>query len=197
MFKNLFGKKDDKPQLDKVAVAVHNSTLKMMTHEVFMHYFDENTKPNHQDPGWQNQEIYFWLASEPFEKKSLPPTFKKLEEKYFVVNKVPQGLSFTVSEAMPWFGMPGGGKKHCFAKENAPITISSLINSNVISYIHIIDLHPDHLEILKDRANYCLLLDSGTMRYEPMTDRFFFKDQKVSLGEAYQLGGVKVIKTNT
>lgn len=196
MFKKLFGKKNSGKELNDLSEAINNSTLKMLNHQLFMHYYDENATPEPQNPAWQNQGIFFWAAKESFEQKSLPPDFKELEEKYFIVNKIPSSIFVSKVTVVPWFGMPGGGDKYFFTDGDAQLPISKLISSKSLSYVQIIDLEKEDLNILRDRENYYLLLDSESVRFEPTTDKFFFREKETSLGGAYSLGGVKVIKLN-
>jgi hypothetical protein len=193
MFKNLFGKGKEPAKQDPIAEAVNKSTLKMLNHELFMHYYDENTPPNPQDQGWRNQGIFFWAATEPFEKKSLPPEFKEFEHRFFIVNGVPDSLTLSASIVMPWFGMPGGGEKLFFSEGEAHIPIDALVQAKILSYVDIIDLNEGNLHILTNREQYYLLLGDD-VDYEPSTDTFYFQERETTLGGAYKAGGIQVIR---
>ena len=187
-------KKKKQVQPDAISIAVNNSTLRMLTHQLFMHYFDATMPVEPNNPEWQNQGIFFWNADERFERKSLPPNFKDLEEKYFIVNEVPVDVSVSKGTAIPWFGMPGGGDKYFFVKNDAHFPIKELIPSSAISYVELIKLNPSNLHVLNDRVNYSLLLDTEKVRYEPHSDKFFLNGSETNLGGCYQGGGVKVIR---
>lgn len=196
MFKNLFGKKKDSTPGNILEEAVNNATLKTLTHPLFMHYYDENLVADPANPAWQNQGIFFWSAKESFERKSLPEEFKKLEERHFIVNDVPEEISFLQGTVMPWFGMPGGGTKYYFSESQNEIPIQNLIQSNALTYVELIELTETNTEILNDRSNYYLLLDGDSMRYDPAGDAFYFNNKKTTLGGAYLLGGIRIIKMN-
>ncbi|MEQ8580340.1 MAG: glycohydrolase toxin TNT-related protein [Marinoscillum sp.] len=194
MFKNLFKKKNSGSSIDELTEAVNGATLRMLNHQLFMHYFDENTSPEPENPAWQNQGIFFWSANEPFEKKSLPPEFQHLEERYFIVNEIPSKYSVSKGDVMPWFGMPGGGEKYFILSGQSQIPINELISSGSLSYLELVSLTKDNMAMLHDREHYYLLLDSETVRYEPNSDKFFFKNNECSLGEVYKQGGIRIVR---
>lgn len=90
--------------------------------------------------------------------------------------------------------MPGGGFKYSFVSGENPIPINDLVVSNSLSYVQIVKLNKENLDVLHNRENHFLLLDSDTVRYEPTSDKFYFKDEETSLGGAYKKDGVKVIR---
>ena len=194
MFKNLFGKKPMEPASDEISDAVNRSTLKMLNHQLFMHYFDANTAPDPDNPAWRNQGLFFWKAKETFDRKSLPPDFKKFEECYFIVNELPPEISVSKGIVAPWFGMPGGGDKYSFVSGENLIPINDLLSSKALTYVQIVVLNRGNLDILNDRENYYLSLDSDTVRYDPNSDKFSFKNKETSLGGAYKKGGVKILR---
>ena len=208
MLKNLFKKKKDKESPAKpvgnreiktsesLADKVNSSTLPMLTHKLFMHYFDPNTKADFNNPEWKNQGIFFWTAKEEFEKKSLPPNFKNLEKRFFLINEIPPKLKLSAGKVMPWFGMPGNGEKYFLTNGDSELQIESLLKQNIIQYVEVIELTESNTEILTDRNCFRILLDDETMKYEPSSDKFFFNGKEASLGEAFNLKGIKIIKVN-
>jgi hypothetical protein len=205
MFKKIFGKKeivvsDEKADLnklnnnDQLADAVNNSTLKMLTHELFMHYYDPTAILNINDSSWQNQAIFFWQASESFERKSLPPNFKEMEHRFFICNGIPDGVILNKGQVIPWFGMPGNGDKYFFSINGENVLLQLLVENNHLQYIELITLTEHNKNILFDRENYYLLLDSKTMSFDPKSDKFFFDGVEVTLGMAFRKDGVKIIR---
>lgn len=198
MFKNLFRKNNDSTsnnndQLD-LRELVNRSTLPLLTHKLFMHYFDPNAAVDEQNPEWQNQGIFFWTSKEAFERKSLPPHFKNLEKKYFIVNQLPPNYQVALGKAIPWFGMPGNGDKYYIHEAEKQLTLDKLAAQQVISYVKRIELIQENANVLHDRLNYRLLLDDQTMRYDPSSDKFYYNNTEVSLGGAFELGAVEILK---
>ncbi|WP_421871614.1 glycohydrolase toxin TNT-related protein [Marinoscillum sp.] len=194
MFKNLFKRSKQKPDSKLLAQKVNDSTLKMLFSDLYMHYYDVHRSPDPTNPEWQNQGCFFWKADEPFERKSLPPHFTGLDKKHFTVNDIPSNISVSVGTAAPWFGMPGGGQKYCFKMNNQVIPISDLINNGSISYIEEIELSDDNLSVLHDRDNYLLLVNPESVRYVQGNDSFYVNEEKMTLGQIFTEGYIKVIK---
>ncbi len=63
------------PELRK---KIEESTLQIMTHDLYMHYHTDDIVEDASNPEWQNQALFFWKNNEAFEKKSLPPNFEGL-----------------------------------------------------------------------------------------------------------------------
>jgi hypothetical protein len=221
MFKNLFGKKEQKDQSvttlkkgDKVISfgddvlyktirqlsqemqqLINQSPLKIMQTQLFMHYWNpEMTNINENDPTWQNQAIYFWTAEEPFEKKSLPPFFQEYEKKFFVIAKSSDDISFSSGTAIPWFGMPGGAEKIFGKKGDSDVTIKELFDDGIIEYVDFVDLNESNAAILRQNEKYFFLVDNRIVRF--LNNDFFVKDKRVPLSVAYEIGGVHIVKKN-
>lgn len=199
MLKHLFSRKNRQPETvsdprHPLVKAMDDSTLLLITHQVFKHYYDPQTLPNQHDPAWQNQGIFFWEEHEPFERQSLPPAFREYAQRFFIVEEIPSGISVVKNTVLPWFGMPGNGTKYAFTDNQGHIALEPLFARQSLRYIVFEPLTAHSSGILHDRSRFFLLLDHETMRYDPTTDRFFLNEHPVSLGEAWQKGSVRVVR---
>lgn len=131
MFKNLFKIKsaanETQPTAAKLSpqlkALVETAPLLMLPQRLFVHFQSDNLKEEPGNPDWENQAVFFWDYDEPFEKKSMPPHFKNYPEHYFVYSKpFPEGMRFLSAEVIPWFGMPGGGRKYHVEFKDAHVT---------------------------------------------------------------------------
>ncbi len=195
MFKKFF-KKNGKVQKDdsiasKFDWLINEALLTFNNGDCFMHYYDKNTKKNKQDPSWQNQGIFFWKADELFEKKSLPDTFLNFEKMTFMINQIPEYVTFRAGKAIPWFGKPGGGDKFFFDYQNTQITLEEAKEMNVIFYCNEVVLNQDNLHILKDRDHYFFKISSNIKFIDK---EFYLNESKISLSELYKLGLLKVFE---
>ncbi|MBP4137983.1 hypothetical protein [Flavobacterium geliluteum] len=177
-------KEENKFEPNKIDWLINDSILTFMPRELYMHYWDNNTEKNLQDPSWQNQSVYFWNNSEPFERKSLPEFFENFEKKLFVFHEVPDYISLVSAKAIPWFGMPGEGDKFCLRYDDQPITLEEAHKLNIIKYVEIIELNYENLGVLNDRDNYCFLIDPKEVTFE--NQLFYLNGEKISLAELYQ-----------
>jgi len=171
---------------------INESCLAILTHPMFMHYWSGTTKKNSQDPEWQNQAYFFWETTEPFERKSLPPTFKKFNRKYFLIKNVIEGIQLQKATAIPWFGMPGGGSKYAFTLNNTEQSIIDLVDKEMLEYIEIITLTDDNDYVLQDRENYFFHMNQTKLQYQ--NNSFFLNGKPVSIIDAYKSGGLQVLK---
>ncbi|MDD4604629.1 MAG: glycohydrolase toxin TNT-related protein [Bacteroidales bacterium] len=205
MLKGLFGKKKEEnaslnseEKTSKVRFStdlkskIESSTLKLMTHDLFMHYWSENLIENKSNPEWKNQAIFFFRYKEPFEKQSLPPHFRELQQKTFIVNGLPESVSVSSGQVMPWFGMPGGGTKYFFQFNDKEIQIKELINKGSLSYVEIVKLSDSNSNILTDRENYFFLMDTSMIQF--VKGKFFNNNMEISFSDAVEIGGLEVIK---
>lgn len=177
--------KEDTFESNKIDWLINDSILTFMPRELFMHYFDGSTVKDLQNPSWQNQGIYFWKEKEPFENKSLPELFEKMERKLFVINEGPDYITMASGKAMPWFGMPGGGDKFFFRyDETTTVTLEEAQKLDIIRYVEIVELNYDNLSILNDRDNYCFIIDPKEVKFE--NQLFYYDGEKISLAELYQ-----------
>ncbi|MDX6180873.1 hypothetical protein SGQ44_01815 [Flavobacterium sp. Fl-77] len=177
-------KEENKFEPNKIDWLINDSILTFMPRELYMHYWDNNTEKNLQDPSWQNQGVYFWNNNEPFERKSLPDFFENFEKKLFVFHEVPDYISLVSAKAIPWFGMPGEGDKFCLRYDDHPITLEEAHKLNIIKYVEIIELNYENLGVLNDRDNYCFLIDPKEVTFE--NQLFYLNGEKISLAELYQ-----------
>jgi len=205
MFKRLFGKKKEEEGISKVEGdnstskfsselknKIESSTLQLLTHDLFMHYWSENLSENYSNPEWQNQAIYFWRNEESFEKKSLPPHFNDLQHKVFIINGLPPSVSASGGPAMPWFGMPGGGIKYFFQSNGHQIPLKELVTKDNLSYIEMIELSNSTPDIFKDRENYFFLLNKTVIKF--VNGNFFHNEKELSFAEAVEMGGFSLIR---
>lgn len=177
-------KEENKFEPNKIDWLINDSILTFMPRELYMHYWDNNTEKNLQDPSWQNQGVYFWNNNEPFERKSLPEFFENFEKKLFVFNETPDYISLVSAKAIPWFGMPGEGDKFCLRYDDHPITLEEAHKLNIINYVEIIELNYENLGVLNDRDNYCFLINPKEVTFE--NQLFYLNGEKISLAELYQ-----------
>ena len=171
---------------------IEQSCLAIVSYPMFMHYWSGKTKANSKDPSWQNEAIYFWSTQESFEKKALPPQFKNFEKKYFLVKQVLASVQLHRGQAIPWFGMPGGGDKYLFVENNTERSIPDLIRKEMLEYVEIIHLTDDNDYVLQDRENYFFHLNQQMVQYQ--NQHFVLDGKKVSIVDAYISGGLQVIK---
>lgn len=205
MFKKLFSKKEgittysnsienqnsNSKFSNELKSKIEKSRLQLMTHELFMHYWSENLKEDSKNPEWQNQAVFFWKFKEPFEKKSLPPSFKNIQEKYFIVNQIPDNTSIAAGQVMPWFGMPGGGMKYYFQNEGTQIQINKLANSNAITYVDVIELSDLNSEYLTKTESCYFLMDTNVINFSE--GKFFYNQKEIQFSDAVENGSIQLI----
>lgn len=205
MFKGLFGrKKEENSSLNSeeknskrsfsngLKSKIESSTLQLMNNDLFMHYWSDDLVENPSNPEWQNQAIFFWNYKEPFEKQSLPPNFKDLRKKTFIINGLPETVSVSGGQAMPWFGMPGGGTKYFFQREGSQIPIKELVQNDNLNYVEIVNLSDSNSDILTDRDNYFFLMDESILDFS--NNKFYHNSKEVSFADAVELGGLEIIR---
>jgi hypothetical protein len=197
MLKDLFKKKksdSNKMFSPELKNKIESSSLHLLTHELFMHYWTDNLVENHSNPEWQNQAIFFWRYDEPFEKQSLPGHYREFQRKPFIVKGIlPENIAVGVGEVMPWFGMPGGGMKYFFQKGREAIRIEDI--GKQLVYMEIIPLSDENSTILTERDNYYFLMDTRIIRFEK--GLFYRDDKETRLSDAVESGEIKVIKLKT
>jgi len=176
--------------------ALAHATLPLLATQLYMHYWLPNLpEENTQDQTWQNQVLFFWKAEEPFPNKSLPPVFETFQEKTFVFVGDTTALSLQVAQAAPWFGMPGQGEKHLCLRHGHEITIPALHRLGIVDYVERVELTPDNLATLTDRAHYFFLVDSQLTPFENGT--FYWRGQPVAIDVAYSVGGLRLARRAT
>lgn len=173
---------------DDVTSKLEASTLLLRFSDVFMHYWDGATPEDHNNPEWQNQGLFFWLADEEFPRKSLPPVFEKMEKKFFLIQKQVSIFRVTV---IPWFGMPGGGTKMAFGNTDQPTPIKDIKEQGYIQYIEIVELANNNTDILSDRENYIILVNTN-IKFE--NNSFCLNGTPISLTQAYMIGLINIAK---
>jgi len=206
MFRKLFGKKTEtKKTVDndnsnitgkkfsvELKQRIEQSRLQLMTHELFMHYWTDNLTEETENPEWQNQTVFFWKFKELFEKKSLPPNFKELEKKYFIVNGLPDNINVSSGQVMPWFGMPGGGTKYLFQTSDKQIQINDLAMNNEISYVEVVELSDSNSDILTKLEDYFFLMDTTMINFD--RGKFYFEQKQIPFADAVEIGGLELIR---
>lgn len=173
---------------DDVSSKLEASTISLWIGELFMHYWNDATIEDRNNPEWQNQGLYFWLANEDFPNKSLPPVFEKMNKKFFRITNTVQTFKGTV---IPWFGMPGGGLKMGFGNSNNPTPIKDIEELGYIEYVEIIELSAQNLEILNNRENYTLLANTH-IKFE--NNEFYLDGKPITLTQAYSIGVINIAK---
>ncbi|MGG8496881.1 hypothetical protein ACQY1Q_10720 [Tenacibaculum sp. TC6] len=163
----------------------------MLGGNVLMHYFDPKATKNKQDPAWQNQGVFFWSGDEEFNKKSLPDEFLALEQKYFLLRKLPEYIEIKSTRVIPWFGKEGGGTKHMFIYNNDAITIEEASELKCLSYIEFVELNQDNLSVLQDRDNYIFIADEHLSFQDTLP---YYNNVPTSLSELYHKGKLKIVK---
>ena len=171
---------------------IEASTIRLLTHEIFMHYKDENTKEDWRDQGWMNQGVFFWRKDEKFERKSLPPFFLSYDKKYFILEPMPDEYGLRRGEATPWFGMEGGGDKLSIVANEEYVTLEKLQNNNFISYVEIVTPTIENGEIFKDKENYFFVINSDIVVFKNYA--FYYQAGEISISKAYSLGGLTLVK---
>lgn len=173
---------------DKVSSELEASTIPLWIGQLYMHYWDGKTPEDYNNPEWQNQGFYFWLAEEKFPNKSLPPVFEKMNKRFF---RIINGIPVFKGTAIPWFGMPGGGTKMGFGDANNPTSIKTIKEQGYIEYVEFVELSEYNLDILNDRNNYTLLANSNIK----LENNVFYLDEKpITLSHAYSIGVINVAK---
>ncbi len=181
-----------KDELSKFNWLINESILTFSLGVNFlMHYFNQKSIKNKQDPAWQNQGIFFWSIDEKFDNKSLPDDFLNYEEKYFMLNKLPEYIEIKSTRVIPWFGKEGGGTKHMFTYNNDAITIEEAFELKCLGYIEFIQLNQDNLSILQDRDNYIFIADNHLSFNDSLP---YYKNKVTSLSELYHSGKLKIAK---
>lgn len=173
---------------DETSFKLDSSTIPLWVGQLYMHYWDNVTPEDYNNPEWQNQGLYFWLAEEDFPNKSLPPVFEKKEKKFFrIINEIQvfRGI------AIPWFGMPGGGLKMGFGDPNTPTPISTVKEQGYIEYLEVVELSDINSEILNDRKNYILLANSNI---KAENNIFYLDGNPITLSQAYSIGVIDIAK---
>lgn len=173
---------------NKTSSELESSTIPLWTGQLYMHYWDDSVPEDYNNPEWQNQGLYFWLAEEDFPNKSLPPAFEKKSKRFF---RITNEVKIFSGRVIPWFGMPGGGLKMGFGDSVNPTPISIINQQGNIDYIEIVELSDDNLEILKDRYNYTLIAASNI---EFKNNIFYLDGNVISLSLAYSIGVINIAK---
>ncbi|MCJ8326259.1 MAG: hypothetical protein MJK08_04070 [Campylobacterales bacterium] len=173
---------------------IENSTIPIMTHQLYMHYEDNNLTGKIGDPEWENQALYFWCADERFERKSLPPIFKTFNKKYFYIKNANENLSLMSRKATPWFDMEGYGDKFTIMLDDQIIALRELKIDKQIEYVELVALTKDNMEILNDNGSYSFIKNS--INLDVSNDSLIYKDQKISISEAFFKNLLVIIKIN-
>jgi hypothetical protein len=204
MFKNFFRKKNpadnDTPSAatrlsPQLKVMVETSPLLMMPQRLFMHYLSDNLKKEPGNPDWENQAVFFWDYDEPFEKKSLPAEFKTYREHYFVYSKaLPEGMSFLWGKVIPWFGMPGGGKKYHVEFNGAHVPVKELIQRGSFEEVEIVTLTQENSDILQKRGEYFFFIDEKKLQFDKSNGKFFVKGKEIRFSDAFEMDLLKIVR---
>jgi hypothetical protein len=178
---------------DEQRQRINDSTISLMATQLYMHYWTDNLISEDQnDQNWLNQAVFFWKAEEPFPKKSLPPEFDTFKTKHFVFVASKPNITLRVGEVMPWFGMPGYGKKHFCERDGQMITISELNKLGIIEYVELIELSSENLDVLTNRDDYFVLIDNRITPYQ--NGNFNLNGKPVPMDVAYSIGGIHIVK---
>ncbi len=169
---------------DVIDHALNASTLQFITHDLFMHYFDKQTKVDPKDPSWLNQGVYFWRYDERFEKKSLPIEFKTFSKYTFYIKYIPEIFRISKSSVIPWFGMEGNGERFAFTKDDQFIALSHLFEVGVLQYFKFVSLDKENLSILQERAHYVFHFSPHVLTYK--SGVFYYNEEQISVSAAYK-----------
>lgn len=173
---------------------IQESTILLRTGKLYMHYWTDNlTCTDGNDPEWQNKVMFFWKAEEPFPKKSLPPVFKSFAIKYFLFTGKASGLSLKVGQAMPWFGMPGGGEKRVCEINGVKVTIPELNKLGMVEYVELVELTHDNLDLLTNNEEYLFWIDERITTFQQ--GNFYLRGKPIPIDVAYSIGGIHLIKS--
>ncbi|MDR2221395.1 MAG: TNT domain-containing protein [Flavobacteriaceae bacterium] len=172
---------------------LRQSTLPLRAGQLFMHYWEDNlAKAAYEDEDWKHRVVYFWKAEEPFEKKSLPLPFMDLDPKYFLFKGDISNLEMEVGEAIPWFGMPGGGMKYSCNLNEELVSIPQLFECGNIDYVERVELTNDNLDVLIEGNTHNLLIDERMIGYSK--GEFYLDNVVVPIDVVYSIGGLHIIK---
>lgn len=173
--------------------SIEQSTLLLRSSQLYMHYWTKGLVcKDRNDPEWQNKVMYFWEAQEPFPKKSLPPKFKTFQKKYFIFHGDTSKIKLQTAKAMPWFGMPGEGKKHVCTLDSKNISIPEFNQLGLVKYLTQVDLTLNNLPVLQDRQSYFFLVDQRITSFQ--NGHFTLRGKKIPITVAYQIGGIHLMK---
>lgn len=201
MFKNLFKPKKSTDYIPgtnvnlspELKALVEKSPLKIMTHRLFMHYLSDNLVEEPGNPAWENQAVFFWDYDESFEKKSLPPEFKKYPEQFFIsIREFPAGMSIKAGEMIPWFGMPGGGIKYFVEFQEAKVPIKELLDKEIFQKVEIITLTEKNSTVLQNVHEYFFLMDKKKIQFN--SGKFFYNNAEIQFSDAYERGFFTIIR---
>jgi hypothetical protein len=217
IFKRLFGskKQEEKEQLKKGDIFVgtsnsklnkviyhlteeqkkglRQSTLPLRSGQLFMHYWENDLeKDAYKDEDWKHRVVYFWRAEEPFEKKSLPLPFMDLDVRYFLFKGDTSNINMEVGEAIPWFGMVGGGLKFSCNLNDELVSIPRLYEQGNVDYVERVELTNDNIDILIEGNTHNLLIDERVIGYNK--GEFYLDNAAISIDIAYSIGGLHIIK---
>lgn len=182
-----------RPLTNEQRIKIEQSTILLFAKQLYMHYWTDNLVcTDRDDPEWQNKVMYFWKAEEPFPKKSLPPEFENFKAKYFVFGGDTSSISLHVSNAIPWFGMPGLGEKHACELNGQMVTIPELNDRGLVDYLEQVELTSENEYILTNREDYFFLIDQRITQFE--YGNFFFKGIPIPIDVAYSIGGIHIVK---
>ncbi|MCF6132226.1 hypothetical protein [Flavobacterium wongokense] len=184
-----------RPLTDAQREAVYNSTIYISNGQLYMHYYTDGLKEDRDNPEWQNKVLFFWTAEEEFPKKSLPAAFETYKHKHFIFSGDTEGIQLQVGKAIPWFGMPGEGKKHACLIDGKMVSIPELNKMGLVDYIEMVELTDSNLNILTNQEEYYLLVDERITPYED--GNFYLNGRSVPIDVAYSVGGIHIIKMTT
>jgi hypothetical protein len=171
---------------------IEQSTIKIMTHRLYMRYWQNNLQENLQDPEYKNQAIFFWSKDEPFEKKSLPPVFTSIPVQHFFIKQMAAGLELSSGEVIPWFGMPGGGQKYFFKFQEQPLPLNLLFEKGILQKIELIQLKEENSSVLQDREQCYFVMDPTKLAYRDQA--FYHEEKEISISDAYEKGLLTLIR---
>lgn len=202
MFKSLMKKifkKDKESETETVyiptiiAEAINNNELDICVGNLYSHFWEQEWKADEpENPEWYNQAIYFWKKEEPFEKKSLPPTWRNYNENFFIIETLKDSMNLWSELVVPWFGMSGEGERFCFKHKDCQITLREAYENKMIIYVNPVDITEDTLGNLKDKENYLILVDRRIVEFN--NGVFTLENKTISPFEAYISKGMYLMQ---
>lgn len=157
--------------------------------QIYQQYWTEFLDyENEDDENWLNISKYFWKADEPFYNTSLPEDYKDYQLLKFTF------LDNTFERNLKIEKLYGIVEKFHFEESNRVVSISELVERNLIAYCKIVDLVEESINDLKHYQNEFFFVITNP-KITSHHNELYIGESKISIEVAYAIGGVELVRT--
>lgn len=148
----------------------------------FLEYENEN------DENWLNISRYFWKANEPFYNTLLPESFKHYQrQKFTFLNNASNG-KLKIQK------VSGIVEKFHFEEENRVVSISELLERDLIAYCKIVDLAQESIDDIKQYQSEFFFVITNP-KISSYNNELYIGENKISIEIAYAIDGIELART--